>query len=127
MMGGYVIAARAVDKCRAVLAGTGGEYHSGCPLDAIFLEFAGISYPAFKEFLGTGADDAEVDAWIRRAAQARPRVEVIRWNNEWRAKRLAELPDALQEYLEDYVPKFVPRNRPVYVFFDVYDLEEQRI
>jgi hypothetical protein len=41
---GYVIAARAVDKCRAVLAGTGGEYHFGCPVDAMFLEFAGIPY-----------------------------------------------------------------------------------
>lgn len=126
-MGGYVIAARAVDKCRAVLAGTGGEYHSGCPLDAIFLEFAGIAYPAFKDLLATGADDSEVDAWIRSSAKPRPRVEIIRWNNEWRGKRLAELPDNLQEYLEDYVPKAVPRNRPVYVFFDVYDLEEQRI
>jgi hypothetical protein len=29
--------------------------------------------------------------------------------------------------MEDYIPKFVPRNRPVHVFFDVYDLEEQRI
>jgi len=28
---------------------------------------------------------------------------------------------------EDYIPKFIPRNRPVYVLFDVYDLEEQRI
>ena len=32
-LAGYVIAARAVDKCRAVLAGTAGEYHSGCPVD----------------------------------------------------------------------------------------------
>ena len=32
-LGGYVLAARAVDKCRAVLAGCQGEYHSNCPLD----------------------------------------------------------------------------------------------
>ncbi len=29
----YVLAARAVDKCRAVLIGWEGEYHSNCPLD----------------------------------------------------------------------------------------------
>jgi Domain of unknown function (DUF5069) len=56
----------------------------------------------------------------------RPRIEIIRWNNDLRGKRLSEMPDGIQEYMEDYVPKFVPRNRPVYVFFDVYDLEEER-
>ena len=29
---GYVIAARTLDKCRASLAGTAGEYHFDCPL-----------------------------------------------------------------------------------------------
>jgi hypothetical protein len=123
----YVIAARAVDKCRAVLAGTGGEYHSGCPVDSLFLDFAGIPYEKFREFVGTGATDAEIAAWIEKNAKARPRIEIIRWNNELRGKRISELSDDIQEYMEEYIPKFVPRNRPVYVFFDVYDLEEQRI
>jgi hypothetical protein len=126
-LGGYVIAARAVDKCRAVLAGTGGEYHSGCPVDDMFLSFAGIPYQKFREFVGTGATDSEIGDWIQKTAKPRSRIEIIRWNNDLRGKRLSELPDNIQEYLEDYVPKFVPRNRPVYVFFDVYDLEEQRI
>lgn len=126
-LAGYVIAARAVDKCRAVLAGTGGEYHSGCPVDAMFLDFAGIAYDDFRKFVATGATDAEIVDWIQKTAKPRPRIEIIRWNNELRGKRVSELPDGVQEYLEDYVPQFVPRNRPVYVFFDVYDLEEQRI
>jgi hypothetical protein len=127
LLAGYVIAARAVDKCRAVLAGTGGEYHSGCPVDAMFLDFAGISYDTFREFVATGATDAEIADWIQKTAKPLPRIEIIRWNNDLRAKRIADLPDGIQEYMEDYIPKFVPRNRPVYVFFDVYDLEEQRI
>lgn len=126
-LGGYVIAARAVDKCRSVLAGTGGEYHSGCPVDAMFLDFAGIPYEKFRELVGTGATDAEIAEWIGKNAKPRPRIEIIRWNNDLRGKRLSELPDGLQEYMEDYIPKFIPRNRPVYVLFDVYDLEEQRI
>src|SRR5437879_3806180 len=32
-LGGFVIFARTVDKCRADLAGTIGEYHFDCPLD----------------------------------------------------------------------------------------------
>ncbi len=127
MLAGYVIAARAVDKCRAALVGTAGDYHSGCPVDALWLDFAEIPYDKFKDFVATGATDAEIEGWIEKTAKSRPRLEIIRWNNELRGKRLCELPDGIQEYLEDYVPKFVPRNRPVYVFFDVYDLEEERI
>lgn len=126
-LAGYVIAARAVDKCRAVLVGTGGEYHSGCPVDSLFLGFAGIAYDKFREFVATGATDDEIAAWIETNAKPRPRIEIIRWNNELRGKRISELSDDIQEYMEDYIPKFVPRNRPVYVFFDVYDIEEQRI
>jgi hypothetical protein len=124
---GYVLAARAVDKCRSVLAGCAGDYHSGCPLDEMFLSFAGISYEAFKEFVATGANDAEVATWITTTAKKRPAIEIIHWNNDLRGKRISELPDGLQEYMEEYIPKFIPRNRPVYAFFDVYDIEEQRI
>ena len=127
MLAGYVIAARAVDKCRSVLAGLGGEYHSGCPVDAMFLEFTEIPYETFRDFVATGATDDEIAAWIEKTAKKRPRIEIIRWNNDLRTKQLCDLPDGIQEYMEDYMPKFVPRNRPVYVFFDIYDLEEQRI
>lgn len=87
MIGGYVIAARAVDKCRADLAGTIGEYHSGCPLDEMFLEFAGISFGQFREFVATGANDQEIGDWIQKAGKSRPRIEIIRWNNEMRGRR----------------------------------------
>jgi hypothetical protein len=127
MIAGYVVAARAVDKCRSVLAGTAGEYHSGCPLDMMWLDFAGISYEAFREFVATGATDDEIAEWIGKSATKRERIEIIRWNNDLRGKRLGELTDGLQEYMEDYVKQFIPRNRPVYAFFDIYDLEEQRI
>ena len=126
-LAGYVIAARAVDKCRADLAGTIGEYHTGCPVDLIFLDFAEIPYAKFREFVATGATDAVIAEWIAKTAKPRPRIEIIRWNNELRGKRMSELHDGLQEYMEDYIRQFVPRNRPVYAFFDVYDLEEQRI
>jgi hypothetical protein len=58
---------------------------------------------------------------------ARERIEIIKWNNEWRGKRLSELPDGLQEFMEDYVPKFIPANRPIVFFFDIFDIEEKHI
>jgi hypothetical protein len=125
-LAGYVLAARALDKCRAVLAGTQGEYHSNCPLDQRWLKFAGIDYDAFKSFVATGATDEEVEAWIIEHSK-RGRSEVIAWNNEQRDLRLSDLSPETQEYMEDYIRDFLPRNRPVYHWFDVYDIEEERI
>ena len=126
MLGGYILAKRALDKCRAELAGTIGEYHFDCPMDNMFLSFAELKGSDFRDFVATGADDAAVAQWIEKNAKKRERIEIIKWNNDLRYKRISECPDKIQEYMEDYVPKFVPRNRPVYVFFDIYDLEEER-
>jgi hypothetical protein len=126
-LAGYVLAARAVDKCRAVLAGTQGEYHSNCPLDQIWLKFAEIDYKEFRAFVATGATDDEIAAWIPKHAKKRPRLEIIQWNNKQRDQRISELSPQLQEYMEDYIQQFIPRNRVVYHWFDVYDLEEERL
>jgi hypothetical protein len=126
-LGGYVLAARAVDKCRAVLLGQEGEYHSNCPLDQRWLKFAQIDYDAFKSFVATGATDEEIAAWIGKHARKRSLAEIIAWNNKERDLRLSDLPSKIQEYMEDYIAKFDPRNRVVYHWFDVYDLEEERL
>src|SRR5271155_5856061 len=60
MLAGYILAKRALDKCRAELAGTLGEYHFDCPLDNMFFGFAGLKGADFKKFVATGADDEAV-------------------------------------------------------------------
>lgn len=126
-LGGYVVAARTLDKCRASIAGTLGEYKFDCPLDNFWFEFSGITADAFRDFVATGADDEAVAAWITEKATRRDRREVIQWNNDMRGKRICEMPIELQEFLEGYIPEYLPPGRPVYVWFDVYDLEEERI
>jgi Domain of unknown function (DUF5069) len=126
-LAGYVIAARALDKCRAVLVGWQGEYHSNCPVDQRWLKFAEIDYDDFKAFVASGATDEQVAAWIGKHAKKRPRIEIIAWNNKERDLRLSDLPLEIQEYMEDYIAKFIPRNRVVYHWFDVYDIEEERL
>jgi hypothetical protein len=126
-LGGYVLAARALDKCRAVLAGWQGEYHSNCPLDQRWLKFAEIDYDVYRSFVATGATDEEVSAWIGEHAKKRSRSDVVVWNNRERDLRLSDLSPELQEYMEDYIVASVPRNRVVYHWFDVYDLEEKRL
>ena len=126
-LAGYVIAARTLDKCRAVLAGTEGEYHFDCPLDNFFFGFAEIKADDFKAFVATGASDTEVAEWIGQHAKQREREAIVLWNNDLRYKRISELPAKLQLFLEDYIPENLPKHRPVYHLFDVYDLEEGRL
>jgi hypothetical protein len=128
-LAGYVIAARIVDKARAAVLGLLGEYHYGRPdaLDAVFFEFTGITHEALKAFVATGADDEAVAAWITAQAAPRERIEIVKWNNRWRDLRLSEAPDSAQEFMEDYIPRHLPKHRPVYVWFDIYDLEEGRL
>jgi hypothetical protein len=64
-LGGFEIAARSLDKCRATLIGWQGEYIYGCPMDRSFLREAGIGVEEFKQFVATGVSDEEVDKWIR--------------------------------------------------------------
>ena len=56
-------------------------------------------------------------------------IEIIKWNNDWRYKRLSEMPDRIQEFMEDYIPEFVPAHlrHQVDYFFDIYDAEEKRM
>ena len=127
LLAGYIIAARTLDKCRAAIAGTNGEYHYDCPLDNQFLGFAEISAAAFREFVATGADDAGVAAWIEKNAKPRERREIIAWNNKLRYTRPCDMPIELQEFLEDYIPKVIPAGKIVNNWFDIYDIEEGRI
>lgn len=126
-LAGYVLAARVLDKCRAVLVGWQGDYHSNCPLDQRWLKFAEIDYDAYRSCVATGATDDEVATWVGEHAKKRSRANIVVWNNKERDLRLSDLSPELQEYMEDYIAASVPRSRVVYHWFDVYDLEEKRL
>ena len=80
-LGGYVILPRALDKCRATLAGKNGEYHYACPLDQRFLTFAGVDPEALKAEVAKGSSDAEILAWITANATAkRTEAEIAQWS-----------------------------------------------
>ena len=125
MLGGFVIAARMTDKARADLLAINGEYNFyPCGLGAYFWKFTGLDAMKFKEFVATGASDAEVDKWIRENTTQKDQMAVTRWNNEMVGTRLCDLPDSVQEYFVEYIPKFCRPPSKVKFFFDVYDVEE---
>jgi hypothetical protein len=88
-LGGYALAARALDKCRAALVGRQGDYLSNCPLDQRWLRFAEIDYGSFRSYVATGATDEQVAAWIGEHAKQRPAAEIDAWNKREGAVQLS--------------------------------------
>jgi hypothetical protein len=126
-IGGFIIAARALDKCRAKLANTIGEYHFNCPLDQMFFQFSGINPEKFEELVATGATDDEIAAYITQHSKIKDQKEIISFNNKHKDMNLSDLSPEMQVYFESYIAKYIPKNRIIYRWFDVYDIEEQRM
>jgi hypothetical protein len=61
---GFAIASRAVDKCRASLAGTLGEYHYDCPLDNMLFSFKGIDGGQFKTAVQAAKNYEDIGTWL---------------------------------------------------------------
>jgi len=126
-LGGYIIAARLLDKCRAHLNGTFGEYNFGHFMDNLFFDFTGIEADTFKTFVATGATDEEVAQWIQDHSKQKDPLAVAKWNNSILYTTPKEMPDRFQLFMEEYIEKYVPKHRPVYHVFDIFDLEEGRL
>jgi Domain of unknown function (DUF5069) len=80
LLGSYALAARALDKCRAVLAGRAGPYHFNCCVDRDFLKFSGIKAEEFEQFVASGATDSEVATWIGKTSRIQNPGRVAAWS-----------------------------------------------
>jgi hypothetical protein len=75
-IGGFAIACRAVDKCRASLAGTLGEYHYDCPLDNQLFSFKGITGDQFTTAVKAANNYDEVGTWLLANGTAKTGPEI---------------------------------------------------
>jgi hypothetical protein len=98
---GFVIARRAVDKCRASLAGTPGEYHYDCPLDNLLFGFKGITGDEFKAAVQTAKDYEDVGVWLQANGTAKTPVEIKAWSDATEAGSLMKDPEKRAYFIED--------------------------
>ena len=54
VVGGFVILAWMIDKCRATIAGANGEHNYNCPLDRRFFDFTDTDAEEFREQVASG-------------------------------------------------------------------------
>ena len=98
---GFAIASRAVDKCRASLAGTLGEYHYDCPLDNQLFSFKGINGEQFQAAVQASKNYEAVGAWLQANGTAKTPVEIKTWSDEMEAGSLMKNPEKRAYFIED--------------------------
>src|SRR5258708_8079282 len=79
---GFAIASRAIDKCRASVAGTLGEYRYDCPLDKMLFTFKGITGEQFKTGTQAATDYEQVGAWLQANGTTKTAGEIKTWPDE---------------------------------------------
>ena len=121
---GHVHLARMIDKCRALLAGTQGEYLYPCPLDMRLMEFAGITDAQFTAAVKTFPTDEDVAQWFRETAKTHTPDELEEWNQMMltRGPSTAEK-QAHFNALRDAID---PSRTDLTAWADLQDLEEGR-
>jgi len=97
---GFAIASRAVDKCRASLAGTPGDYLYDCPLDNLFFRFKGISGEQFKTAVQTSKNYEDIGAWLQANGTVRTPVEIKIWSDEMEAGSPMKNPERRVHFME---------------------------
>lgn len=122
-LGGYVILPRMLDKGRATVAGTSGDYHYDCPVDQRFLEFAGIDAQALKEQLAAGAGDGQILEWIQANSTTQPSpVQIEAWSKLQEQRAPAD-PES-REFFNSLHQGAGPERGDIMTWFDLLDLDD---
>ena len=121
---GYVHLARMIDKCRAVLAGTQGEYIYPCPLDERLLEFAGLTADQFTEAVKSNGTDEAIAQWFRQHAAPHTPAELETWN-QMMLNRGPSTPEKQMSF-NKYRDAIDPSRTDLTSWADLQDLEEGR-
>jgi hypothetical protein len=121
---GHVHVARMIDKCRAVLAGTEGEYIYPCPMDERLMEFAGITAEQFTAAVKTNPTDEGVAAWFQQAAKPHKPGELEGWNQKLLARGPSS-PESAAKF-KKYLDAIDPSRTDLTAWSDLQDLEEGR-
>lgn len=122
-LGGYTILPRILDKIRAELAGTAGEYKYRNPNDWHFFRFTGIDPDALQAQVATGAGDWEVLQWVRENAPVkRSELEIDQWSDWTQTIALHDVQK--REWYTEQIKRLNPARDDLRGTFDYLDLDD---
>jgi hypothetical protein len=99
-LAGFVIARRTIDKCRASVAGTLGEYHYDCPLDNMLFAFKGINGAQFKAAVQNSENYEAVGAWLLANGTPKTPAEITTWSDKTEADSMMKNPEKRAYFTE---------------------------
>jgi hypothetical protein len=122
-LGGFVHLPRLIDKARATVAGTNGDFHYNCPIDQRFWAFTGIDPVAFMKEVQAGKSDGELLAYVLAHLQPR-RVpsEIAAWS-AWYEQLAPSTADA-RAFFTDVQRKNAPHRDDIGTWFDWLELDD---
>jgi hypothetical protein len=121
-LGGYVILARAIDKCASDIAGTIGSYHTNCPLDRYLFDWKGTDYAAFRALVQGEASDAEIVKFIDETGTPKSAEEIAEWSAQLEAANPYESPDKRGWFVGECEPLGLdPKTTTLFTYLDTDD------
>lgn len=123
-LGGYAILPRMLDKGRADIAGTNGEFNYNCPLDQHVVNFLGFDPAALREQLAAGKGDGEILEWLQtNAKHKRNPWEIEQWS-DYMQRRGPDGDTETLQYFTDAVGKFAKTREDIKGWADLLDLDD---
>jgi uncharacterized protein DUF5069 len=123
-LGGYVMLARMLDKGRAEIAGTAGEYKYNNPMDQHWFRFTGITADALREQIASGKGDGEILTWVQEnAPQKRTPWEIQHWS-AWLNERGPDGDVETLEFFAERVGQLSKTREDAKTWFDYLDLDD---
>jgi hypothetical protein len=120
-LGGFTILPRVLDKARATVEGTNGDYKYNNPLDTLLFGFAGVEAAAFLAKVREGADDVEMLAWFASQAGKSPH-EIEAWSR-WSESYVGNAPET-RDWLTGRIKDLDARRTDIGSVFDYLDLDD---
>jgi hypothetical protein len=123
-LGGFAILPRMLDKCRALVAGTLGEYHFNCPLDQQFLQFTAIDAGKLKEEIAQGRTDSQMLAWIHQQSSRRFRPWEIEAWSAYQERRMPASDPETSGFYSELLSGISNERADIHTWADLLDLDD---
>lgn len=113
-----------LDKGRAEIAGTNGEFHYDCPLDQHIINFLGLDAAALREQLAAGKGDGEILEWLgAHANHKRSAWEIEQWS-DFQQRRGPDGDEETLQFFAGRVGEFSTTRADIKTWFDLLDLDD---
>jgi Domain of unknown function (DUF5069) len=128
LLGGVVYLARAIDKMRADLAGTVGEYVAACPQSRKVYDLYGVSPEQFREAVQRNPTDEGVLRWLQEHGPRQPGPQDVDRFNETMLADGADPgnPETMAYFRKTLEAAGQGQRTDVHTYVDLQDVEEGR-